>query len=217
MLSGRWSRPFRKRSITCQPNRLEVEAGGRVSGSRLTVKLRAAQERHPKRRARTLSSRGRVRARRSRAPPTIVERHPLAKPPHTTLASSQQRAQKILKWASRNHCSDDAPFRSIRARSQAVHQASGRAVSASSPQKKPTRSPRSTAKAMCSQTSPMPCLPCNRQSMLDRSSFMAHNGEVEGAPRSAHQAPRPHTVFQHPQHHTDHALRTPPAIVRQRT
>ena len=58
-------------------------------------------------------------------------------PPQTALASSQHKAQKILNSASLNHCSDDAL--SVRsASSHCVHQASGRAVSVSSPRKNPS-------------------------------------------------------------------------------
>jgi hypothetical protein len=45
---------------------------------------------------------------------------------------------------------------------------------------------------------------------------MTTNGEVEGPPRSADQAPRAHTVFQRPRRVTTNASRTPPTIVRQR-
>ena len=40
------------------------------------------------------------------------------------------------------------------------------------------------------------------------------NGEVEGPPRSAHQAPRAHTFFPRPRRVTTHRSRTPPTIVR---
>jgi hypothetical protein len=40
------------------------------------------------------------------------------------------------------------------------------------------------------------------------------NGEVEGPPRSAHRAPRAHTVLPRPRRQTDHASRPPPTIVR---
>ena len=40
------------------------------------------------------------------------------------------------------------------------------------------------------------------------------NGEAEGPHRSAGRATRAHTVFQRPRSQTDHASRTPPAIVR---
>src|SRR5215469_4482644 len=39
------------------------------------------------------------------------------------------------------------------------------------------------------------------------------NGEVEGPPRSAHQAPRVHTLFQRPRRHY-RLSRSPPTIVR---
>jgi hypothetical protein len=40
------------------------------------------------------------------------------------------------------------------------------------------------------------------------------NGEVEGPPRSAQQAPRAHAVFQRPRCETTHRSRSPPTIVR---
>src|ERR1700741_814070 len=40
------------------------------------------------------------------------------------------------------------------------------------------------------------------------------NGEVEGPPRSADQAPRAHTVFQRPRRVTTDRSRSPPTIVR---
>src|SRR5690348_10674896 len=42
------------------------------------------------------------------------------------------------------------------------------------------------------------------------------NGEVEGPPRSAHQAPRAHTVFPRPRRVANKRSRTPPTIVRGR-
>ena len=44
--------------------------------------------------------------------------------------------------------------------------------------------------------------------------FLPPNGEVEGPPRSAHQAPRAHTVFPRPRRGTTDRSRTPPTIVR---
>jgi|HubBroStandDraft_4_1064222.scaffolds.fasta_scaffold05915_6 hypothetical protein len=43
---------------------------------------------------------------------------------------------------------------------------------------------------------------------------MASNGEVEGPPRSVHQAPRAHIVFLRPQGDRADRSRTPPTIVR---
>jgi hypothetical protein len=40
------------------------------------------------------------------------------------------------------------------------------------------------------------------------------NGEAEGPPGSAHQAPRAHTVLQRPRRMTTSRSRTPPTIVR---
>jgi hypothetical protein len=45
-------------------------------------------------------------------------------------------------------------------------------------------------------------------------SKVTSNGEVEGPPRSAHQAPRAHTVFPRPRRVTTSRSRTPPTIVR---
>src|SRR6516164_905790 len=63
-----------------------------------------------------------------------------------------------------NHFSVVSPLGTARnACSHAKHHASGRAVSVSSPQKNPTRTPLSIAWATCVQTRPIPCLPCSRQ------------------------------------------------------
>lgn len=78
------------------------------------------------------------------------------KPPHTAFAWSQHMAQNTLNSASRNHFSLDRPLSATSAFSHSEHQASGRAVSESSPQKNPTLAPESTAKARCLQTRPMP-------------------------------------------------------------
>ena len=40
------------------------------------------------------------------------------------------------------------------------------------------------------------------------------NGEVEGPPRSAHQAPRAHNLFPRSRRVTTHRSRSPPTIVR---
>jgi hypothetical protein len=45
---------------------------------------------------------------------------------------------------------------------------------------------------------------------------MMSNGEVEGPPRSADQAPRAHTVFPRPRRVTNSHSRSPPTIVRRR-
>ena len=42
------------------------------------------------------------------------------------------------------------------------------------------------------------------------------NGEVEGPPRSAHQAPRAHNIPKRPRRVTTHRSRSPPTIVRGR-
>src|SRR6266545_7564427 len=86
-----------------------------------------------------------------------------ANPPHMAFASSQHIAQNTLNPASWNHPSVERPLSATSVFSHSRHHASARAVSASSPQKNPTRSPESTAKAMCLHTSPMPCSPGDRQ------------------------------------------------------
>jgi hypothetical protein len=58
--------------------------------------------------------------------------------------------------------------------------------------------------------------PDSSSSCLSRLALVADsNGEVEGPPRSAHQAPRAHTVSPCPRRVTSHRSRTPPTIVRQ--
>jgi len=49
---------------------------------------------------------------------------------------------------------------------------------------------------------------------IPRSAIRVSNGEVEGPPRSASQAPRAHTVFPRPRRVTTYCSRTPPTIVR---
>jgi len=46
---------------------------------------------------------------------------------------------------------------------------------------------------------------------------MAANGQVEGPPRSAHQAPRAHNIFQRPRPVTTYRSRSTRTIVRRRT